>query len=111
MIEKLPEVATVKVTTSTVDEWYGIDVDVTWKEPLNCKGFAWEDEKKIRDHVVRQVLTRPEWAEYYSKTHKVSCQEYEDGPERIVTIPRFDSDEFCDYQFSERGGWLSASTR
>lgn len=130
---KLPEIATMSVKSDACDEWYGVEVRVTWKEPFDYLAYSrwvkeeqdaffkanprwmrvgpWERERVLRDHVVRQALARPEWEAYYAKPRKVSCEQYEDGPERVVTIPRFDDSDFCDWGFSNDGGWIAASTR
>lgn len=130
---KLPKIATMTVKSDACDEWYGVEVRVTWekpfdyiahsrwvkeeqdewfkKNPKSCHVGPWERERKLRDHVVAQVLARPEWEAYYATPHRVRCEEYEDGPERIVTIPRFTATDFCDWGFSTDGGWLSASDR
>jgi glutamine synthetase len=130
---KLPTIATMTVKSDACDEWYGVEVRVTWKEPFDYPAYSrwvkeeqdaywkanpkamrvgpWERERVLRDHVVRQVLARPEWEAYYATPHRVRCEQYEDGPERVVTIPRFNDQDFSDWSFSKDGGWLAASDR
>ena len=43
---KFPTVKEVKVHTETVDEWYGIEVIVTWKEPFDYIAFSREDKEE-----------------------------------------------------------------
>lgn len=130
---KFPEIKEITVRTETVDEWYGIEVRVTWKEsfdyiafsrevkaeytafnnanPKSCHVGPWPLEKALRDHVVQQVLAHPAYEAYYAKTHFATCEDGEDGPERRVQIPRFTEQDFCDWDFTSTGGWLSASDR
>lgn len=103
----LPEIAEIKIRPFTVDEWYGVHVEVKWKEPL-APGF---DEDEIVDYVLHKIVTSKEWKEFYSRDHIVTCQMYEDGPLRTEVIPRFSTRDFSDWEIWPDGGWFSASTR
>ena len=130
---KFPEIKTIAIQTETVDEWYGIEVRVTWKEPFDYIAFSREDKEEqdlwfknnpktchvgpwplaqaLRDHIVKQVLAHPAYEAYYAKPRFATCEDGEDGPERRVQIPRFKDDDFCDWAFHTDDGWLSASDR
>lgn len=129
----LPTVATIEIRSSTVDEWYGIDVDVTFVEPFAAAAFReaveaekqawfaanprqahvgpWPLERGLFDHVVSQVIGSAAWETFYATPRRVTCEEYEDGPEREVVIPRFRAADFGEFDWRTDGAWLSASDR
>lgn len=130
---KFPAIKEITVKTSVVDEWYGVEVRVTWQEPFDdiahsrevhaeqgrwfnqfpktCHVGPWPLEQALRDHVVKQVLAHPAWEAYYAKPRFATCEDGEDGPERRVQIPRFKANDFHDWGFHTNDGWLSASDR
>lgn len=129
---KFPTINEIKIRPEACDEWYGVEVRVTWKEPFDyiahsrwvkeeqdewfknkqsCHVGPWEREKALRDHVLAQVLAHPAWTQFYEKPRFITCEDGEDGPERRVQIPRFKDEDFCDWGFHEKDGWISASDR
>jgi hypothetical protein len=130
---KFPTIKEITVKTSVVDEWYGVEVRVTWAEPFDYIAFSkekhaeetawfksypnvchvgpWPLAKALRDHVLKQVLAHPAYAAYYAKPRFATCEDGEDGPERRVQIPRFKDSDFQDWDFFGSDGWLSASDR
>lgn len=130
---KFPEIKEIRVVPETIDEWYGVEVRVTWKEPFDyiafsrevkaeydlwfkqnpgrCHVGAWPLEEALHDHVVNQVLAHPAWAKFYEKPRFVICEDGGDGPERRVQIPRFKCADFCHWEFNTDDGWVSASYR
>jgi hypothetical protein len=128
-----PEIKVTRVYPEVIDEWYGVNVDFDWVKPFDARAFreavrdeerAWFAahpremhvgtfplEKAIGQHIASRVVASPQWAEFYSKPRSVRAEEYEDGPTRIVTIPRFGERDFDSWDFNERGGYASASTR
>jgi hypothetical protein len=130
---KFPEIKEVKISTEVVDEWYGIEVHVTWKEPFDIAEFGkenkaemerwfkanpktmhvgpWPLEQALKEYLVKLVLAHPAYEAYYAKPRFVTCEDGEDGPERRVQIPRFKAEDFQDWSFYADHGWLSASDR
>ncbi len=128
-----PVVDKVTVRPSTVDEWYGVDVNVRWKEKFDYHGFLhavreeedrwfaehpremhvgpWPLMRTFVDRALVQVLAHPAWERFYAEPRTVTCEEYEDGPERRIQIPRFRASDFSDWEFTEWEGWFHASTR
>lgn len=130
---KPPTIRDIRIAPEAIDEWYGINVRVTWTEPFPWKAWQdairqeendwfeahprqchvgpWDAERSVVEAVVRQIVQHPAYAEFYAVPRRVRCEEYEDGPERVVTIPRFTERSFSDWGITEQGGWFSASDR
>ena len=131
---KLPEtIEIVSVRPTAVDEWYGTVVRFRWPAGFDHRAFGqadheysrkwfaenpgrfhvgqWPHEKRLRDRVVRLVMASPEYAAFYETPRRVRCEQYEDGPPRVVHIPRWREGDFSDWDFSEGGGWIEASGR
>jgi len=102
------QIRVASVRPSVVDEWFGVEVRFDWVIPPEKR---WTDDIDLAHQVAAQIVKSPEYAAFYSKPTRVTCEEYEDGPPRQVTLPRFQAEDFVDWNFSSTGGWMTASDR
>lgn len=126
----LPPITVTSINPASCDEWYGVEIQFTWdfnhalyQRIGQAEHDAWFKthkshtglypvEKAVHAHVVKQILASQAWKDFYSKPRFTTAQEYEDGPERQVRIPRFENaDDFCDWEFAAEGGYIGAATR
>jgi hypothetical protein len=128
-----PPLRVTRVYPVATDEWYGVQADFEWaklfdvqayREAVKAELMAWRVshpnegdlfrypvQVALDQHIKRQIVGSPQWAEFYSRPRKIVTQQYEGGPEIAVTIPRFAEEDIRDLDFDERGGSASANTR
>jgi hypothetical protein len=123
----------IKVLADTVDEWYGVCVEIGWADPDEFSVYAaamkaeedswwstnrnrahvgpWPLEQRLMDSIVGTISISREWEAFYAVPRRVQREEYEDGPMIHSTIPKFGRNDFSDWEFTRHGGWLSATRR
>lgn len=132
-----PPLQVTKIYPEGVDEWYGVAVRFDWagpfdyaayKKALSAESKSWFDahprqmhvgtwplEERMADHIRREIGRSPEWAEFWTKPHKVRVyDEYADddeGSSSVVTLPKFSVSDIDQWDVHEQGGNASASSR
>lgn len=128
-------VSGLRISTFSVDEWYGVDVSFTWTEAgkarldlhrkadratIGLTGTEWRKAQTAADTVERElalaiateVVASAEAAAYYAKPRSTEVEEHGGGrPDGRRTIPLFAPHEYCDWNFYDAGGSISASDR
>ena len=130
----MPKITVTNVKPTTFDEWFGIMVDFVWADGFNyldhtVRGRAelsrwcddhpkqdippdmWPNEVKLKDDIVQQVLASPAWQQFWQTEHRVTCQEYKDGPNRIVKLYQPLAADFDEWTFGQTGSWVGAKDR
>ena len=132
-----PPLRVTKIYPEGVDEWYGVGIRFDWagrfdydayKKALRAESKSWFDahprqmhvglwpiEEKMAEHIRREIGRSPEWAEFWTKPHKVRVyDEYADddeGSSSVVTLPKFSTSDIDQWDVHEQGGNASASSR
>lgn len=130
-----PPLQVTKIYPQGIDEWYGVGIRFNWagpfdysayKKALNAESKAWFDahprqmhvglwplEKKMEDHLLREIGRSPEWAEFWTTPHTVRIYDQDDdeGGSSVVTLPKFSIRDIDQWDVHEQGGNASASSR
>ncbi|MDD3040410.1 hypothetical protein [Bacteroides sp.] len=104
------EVEITNIYATVVDEWYGVGIEFNFTSPIEMVPSK-NDSPNFARSIIRTIVNSPEYERYFKTEHRVWVEEYEDGPETEVVIPKFQESHFDHWQFTSKGGFVGASTR
>ena len=110
----IPEFTSIEIIPSSIDEWYGIDVNFTWSVQefmqMELGKLDFRDINNVQP-IIDKVLASEEYKKFWETPHRVECQvsPNEESGYQVVTIRRMR--HFDDWEIGRNGGWLGASAR
>lgn len=111
---KFPDqiVKRIEIVPETGEEWFGITIDFEWKHKNFYKQIKGMDEEGIVVRIAQEVQKSKQWGAFYKRKQVVSVDRSSiDNTQVSRQIPKFGSNRFDNWNLTNKGGWISASTR